>query len=388
MTPSITNTFFAAVLVLTVGCSEQNKLEQMKQELKDYRSEIQTLKSDAAALEAEIVDLDPSFGKNDNNIILITTLGVEQGLFEHKIEVRGEVQSRRNVMMSAEIPGKIVRIRVKEGQRVSKGQVLVELDAEIIKNNIAELKTSLDLASVISERQSNLWKQNIGTEMQYLEAKNTKESLDRKLATANSQLSQAIIRAPFNGSIDAIPAREGEVAQPGNPLIRLVNPDDVYIKSDVSEKFLGSFGKNDEVEVRFPNQNKKLVSMISAVGQVINTNNRTFEIEIQLPSAGFPIQPNQVVILKMRDYASEEALKIPTRLILKDNKGSFVYKISKKGGQHVAAKAHVTLGVSFAGKTEILSGLSVSDVLADKGYRELADGVSVKLSKDQPMSMK
>lgn len=380
-------TFLVAILLVAASCSDKSELEQKKEELKGLKTEVQDLKKQIVALESEIVELDPTFGKNENNTILITALKVKPGSFEHKIEVRGSVESRRNVILSAQISGEIERIRVKEGQRVQKGQVLVELDADIIKNNVAELKTSLDLATVVFERQEKLWNQNIGTEIQYLEAKNSKESLERRLATVNAQLAQATVRAPFSGSVDAIPAREGEITMPGAPLIRMVNPDDVYIKADVSEKFISSFESKDDVEIMFPTQNKKLMSTISAVGQVINTNNRTFEIEINLPNAGFAVKPNQVVVLNLQDYENKEAIKVPTRLILKDNKGSFVYRIVEQQGESIVKKAHVELGVSFRGETEILSGLEATEMIADKGFRELADGVAVKVTKDKAVSV-
>ena len=376
------------MIMIMVACDDKSELEQKKEELKSLKSEIKELQKEAKELVKEIAELDPEFGKDVNRSILITALNVESGPFEHRVEVRGTVESRRNVMIGAEIPGKIDKIYVEEGQRVSKGHKLLELDADIIKNNIAELRTSLNLAEVVFERQQNLWNQNIGTEIKYLEAKNAKESLERKLATANAQLAQAIIRAPFSGSIDLIPSKEGEIIQPGMPLIRIVNPDDVYIKSSISEKFIGSFQKGDEVGVTFPIQNKTLTSRISSVGQVINTENRTFEIEIALPKVPFSVKPNQVVILDLQDYQIDQTIKVPTRLILRDNKGSFVYKVDKMDDQMYARKAHILLGVSYNGETEVVDGLKENEVIANKGFRELADGVAVQLADDKSVSMK
>src|SRR5690606_14136693 len=195
------------------------------------------------------------------------------------------------VMISAETAGTIERVHVKEGQRVGAGQVLVTLDAAILRNAVAELKTSLELANTIFEKQSRLWEQKIGTEVQYLEAKNNKESLERKLATTQSQLAQAVVKAPFAGTVDDVTAREGEMASPGVPLVRITSPQDTYIKADISERYIGKLGVGDEVEVYFPVQDMRAKSTIAAVSQVINPENRTFSVEVKIPKVDITLKP-------------------------------------------------------------------------------------------------
>ncbi|MEQ6119564.1 efflux RND transporter periplasmic adaptor subunit [Reichenbachiella sp. MALMAid0571] len=367
-------------LIIATGCDNKPEVEKKKEELKNAQSELKDLSTKISNLEKEIAALDPDFGKKEIKKTLITALNAEKKYFEHKVEVRGSVESRKNVTVSPEIPGKIKSILVKEGQKVQKGQTLLTLDASIIRNNIEELETSMELSKTVYERQANLWKKNIGTEIQYLQSKNNYESLERKLATLNSQLDQAIIKAPFDGSIDEVIAKEGEIAQPGMPLFRIVNPNDVYIRSDVSERFIGVFKSGDEVDVHFPSQNKTIVSTITSVGQVINSQNRTFEIQVAVPSGFSSIRPNQVVVLKLKDYINEEAITVPTMVILKDSKGSYVFNIVKEGSELVAKKAHIETGVSYNNATEILSGINPGQKIANKGVRDLAEGVLVSLN--------
>ncbi|WP_456458723.1 efflux RND transporter periplasmic adaptor subunit [Reichenbachiella sp.] len=370
------------ILVFAVGCSSD--LETKKAEVEELKTQIQDLKGQVVALEEEIRKEDPAYGKVTVNKTLITVLDVAPRYFEHKIEVRGAVESRTNVTVSPQVPGKIESANVIAGQNVKKGQLLFSLDSDIINNNIAELKTALELATIMADKQENLWKQNIGTEVQYLQAKNNRESLERKLATAQSQLSQTRILAPFSGTIDAMDAKVGEMAQPGMPLVRIVNPNDVHISSDVSERFIGKFKKADKVDVYFPSQDKRMVSQVSSVGQVINSQNRTFEMEVYLPTLDFPVKPNQVVVLNLRDYQNEQALVVPTQLIQKDNKGSFVFEIVKEGSNLVAKKVYVETGVTYNNETEIKSGLKANQRLANKGFRELSEGVIVSIKEDKP----
>ncbi|MGL1889494.1 MAG: efflux RND transporter periplasmic adaptor subunit, partial [Reichenbachiella sp.] len=351
-----------------------------KKEVDELKGQVKDIKAQIVDLETEIKDVDPSYGVKSVNAEIITVLEVSPQFFEHKIEVRGGVESRTNVTVGPEIMGKVLKIHVKEGQKVKLGQTLITLDDIIIRNNIAELETSLELATIVAGKQENLWKQNIGTEIQYLEAKNNQKSLERKLATTRSQLRQSKIRAPFSGSIDAVDAKIGEMVSPGQQMLRIVNTEDVHVGSDVSERFIGKFKAGDAVKVYFPSQDKTILSSVSAVGNVINPENRTFEMEVSLPrKLDFPVKPNQVVVLSITDYKNDEAISVPTRLIQKDNKGTFVYEIVEKEGRKVAQKNHVKAGRSYDNQTEVLEGLKIGQVLADKGYRDLAQGVIVDI---------
>lgn len=371
--------YLLTLAILVSACTGKSELEEKKEAYKALKSQAVELQAQIKNMEQEIVALDSTFGKAANNKVLVTSISIKPQYFEHKIEVRGAVESRTNVNVSAQIPGEIKSVAVKEGDYVKKGQTLLMLDSEITRNNIAELQTALELATIVFEKQTNLWNKNIGTEIQYLEAKNNKESLERRLATAKSQLKQFRVTAPFSGSIDAVTAKTGEMAQPGMVLIRIVNPNDIHIKADVSERFIGKFKKGDGLDVYFPSQQKRIVSTVKSVGQVINSQNRTFEVEIELPSLPFPVKPNQVVVLNMRDYSNETAIKLPTKLIQRDNKGNYVYELVKEKGKTIAKKLHVVPGVSFNNETEILEGISLNQNIAYKGYRELSEGVVVSL---------
>lgn len=377
------NYLIIAITALAVACNapadKNANLETKKKQLEQAQVELAGLKDKIAALEKEIGEADPTFAQQINKAILVTTFVAEKKPFEHKVEVRGSVESRKNILISAQTGGEIQKVHVREGQNVSKGQVLVSLNADIIRNSIAELKTSLELANSVYEKQSRLWEQKIGTELQYLQAKNNKESLERRLNTAYAQLDQAIVKAPFSGTIDQLPAREGEIAAPGLPLVRVVSLEDTYIKADVSERFIGKFKAGDPVEVYFPSQNKKLTTKIASVSQVINAENRTFIVEVQLPRVNFTVKPNQVVVLNLRDYMSEATLAVPTRIIQKDEDGQFIFTVDDRDGRLLAKKIHITTGITSMTETEVLAGLMGNEQIVDEGYRDLTEGVEVEI---------
>lgn len=379
------NYLIIALTVLAVACGaptdDNQNLEAKKKDLEAARKEFASLKEKIEKLEKEISEEDSTFQQTEN-AILVSTFIAEKKPFEHKVEVRGAVESRKNVLISAQTIGEVERVHVREGQQVTKGQVLVSQNADVTRNSIAELKTSLELANSVYEKQSKLWEQKIGTEIQYLQAKNNKESLERKLATAYAQLDMAIVKAPFSGTIDELPAREGEVASPGIPLVRIVSQQDMYIKADVSERFIGKFKAGDPVEIYFPTLDKKVTSKVASVGQVINPENRTFVVEVALPRIDFNVKPNQVTVLELRDYVSEATLAVPTRIIQRDEDGQFIFVVDDRGERKLARKVHVVTGISYNSQTEIVEGLEGSELIVDQGYRDLTEGVEVNLSKE------
>jgi RND family efflux transporter MFP subunit len=365
-------------LLALVACGP-NELEKKKAELKEHKNQILELNQKIAVLEEEISEMDPEYGRQNREATLITTLPVRQGEFTHYVEVSGSVQSRRNVTVSAEIMGKVENIRVTEGQTVNKGQTLISLDNDILRNNIKELETSLELAKTVFERQQNLWEKNIGTEIQYLQAKNNMESLERRLATTRSQLAQSAITAPFSGSIDRLFIREGEMAQPGAPLIRIVSNENMYIEADLSEAFIGKFEKGDKVEVTFPNLDLEFESTINAIGNVIDQNNRTFSIEVDLKVSEDKVKPNLLAVLRLKDFESENAVVIPSNLIQRDNRGYYVYVIDNSNSEPVAKKVQVDRGITYNNETLIKSGLTGNEVLINDGFNEVAEGHQVKV---------
>ena len=357
------------------GDSRRKRIELLKLELEEINSEITELEKD---LQLSGVEVELASSRT-----LITAFSLETSKFHHETEIRASVASRKNVLLTAESMGKIENIYVSEGQVVKKGQLLVSLNSEVLQNSIKEIKTQLNLATVLFEKQSSLWSQNIGTEIQYLQAENNKESLDRKLETLKSQLKMSTIIAPFDGVVDKIVAKMGEFSQPGLPMLRLINPESNYLKADIPESLLGKLSVGDMVQIHFPNQNRSESSLISSIGRVINDQNRTFELEVAMPKVDFVVRPNQVVILRLVDYSNDEAIAVPSKLIQTDNRGSFIYVVEGETGDKKAIKAYVNTGYSFNDRTEIVSGLIEHQMVVDKGYRVLTQGALVEISVDK-----
>ena len=338
--------------MFSCGQQEEDELSKKKSQLDEFKSESAELKVKIQELEEEISKMDPEFRKNQRKSVLVTTVKPETGRFDHYVEVTGSVLSKKNVNISAEVSGRVEEIVTREGMSVRKGQVIARIDAESVQRNL-----------------------QIGTEIQYLEAKNRKETLEKNLASIELQKDRSTIRAPFNGTVEELVVRVGELVQPGSPVVNFVGEDDLFIEGDISERYVGILDKGGSVSIYFPSIDKTLKTKVTAIGKVINPDNRTFKIEVFLPKLE-KVKPNMISVLNIQDYSVEDAVTIPSYLILKDNKGSYVFVVE----EGVAHKKYIERGMTYDSKTEIIEGLSGSEVLIDKGFREVGDNFSVNIS--------
>ncbi|MFL0683254.1 MAG: efflux RND transporter periplasmic adaptor subunit [Algoriphagus aquaeductus] len=364
-----------AFSVLVASCATNEGVDAKKAELEKLKSQLSALNTQIKTLEAEIAKEDPEFANANKKSLLITTAAAKKGEFTHYVEVTGSVLSKKNVNISAETAGRILEVPAIEGMRVSKGQILATIDAESIQRNIEEMENNLALARTVFEKQERLWNQKIGTEIQYLEAKNRKEGLEKSLASMKTQLSKTEVRAPFNGTVETVRVRLGELVQPGMTMFQFVGESDLFIEADISESYVGVLSKGDSVEVSFPSINRSLKTKVSAIGSIINPNNRTFKVEVFLPNIP-EVKPNMISVLKIQDYKNKESVIVPAHLILADNRGDYLF-IVENG---IAKKKYVKRGYTFGAETEIVEGLTGVETLVDKGFREVGDNFSVNIS--------
>ena len=359
------------LVVILASCSAGNagNEEQSKQEqLKEYKEQVTDLEKKIAKIEAEI----KSTAEVEKVEVVVSKLKPQK--FEHFIEVTGSVEADQELNVSPEGSGKIMDIKVKEGQRVTKGTVLAILNAEPIERNIEEVKINLELAKTTYNRQNNLWDQNIGSEMQMLQAKSSKESLEKQLESLTAQKDMSIIKAPVDGIIDVIYQKQGQIASSQIPFARLVNIDKVKVYADVAESYLTKIKKGDDVFVTFPAIGKDVETKIQMIGNYIDPNNRTFRIRLDLQNKNKMIKPNLDAVVKIRDYVAENAIVIPSLLIKEDFRGKYTFIAQSENNQLVAKKVYVKTGVSNNNMTEVREGLKPGTQIVSEGFSQVMDG--------------
>jgi len=313
--------------------------------------------------------------------IPVKTERVKAYSFHHFIEVSGSVEPIEYAFISPESPGQIKEILVSEGDRVSKGQVLIKLNSSVVDGQIQQVQSQLDLAKITYEKQDELWNEkHVGSEIQYLQAKTQKEALEGQLKTLQSQKAMSIIKAPFSGIVDRINLKEGELASPGMQLLELVNLKKMKIKSDISEHLLPVIHKNDSVIVTFPTyKDIEIKAPIYRTGNVINPANRTFTIEIRVNNIDQKLKPYMISNLKIMDYSLEDALTVPSIIVKKDFDKEFVFITQKTDSNTVAKKVFVETGRSYKDRTVITKGLNLDDQVIIQGYNTVSTGVAVKI---------
>lgn len=365
-------------LALLISCTQEgNKdLAELKKSQANLKEEISKSKASLMEVEQQIRELEG----DEKKIYEVTVKSLGSSTFQHFFQVQGTVAADKVIQVNPEASGNIQSIQVKEGQRVNKGQVIAILDTDILDNSIRELEVSLDLANTVFAKQTRLWNQNIGSEIQYLQAKNNKESLDSKLETLKSQRDMYIVKAPFAGVVDEIFPKVGELASPQMSIARLVNLDRVKIESEISEKYLPIVKRGTHVDVEFPSIHKKVDCKVSRTGEFINPANRSYKIQIEMANEGNSLKPNMIATLKIKDFEQDNAVTIPSNSIQQDHLGNeYVYIAIKKGAKHFVEKRTIETGLSYENMMHVTSGLNAGDRLIMKGARSIKDGQEIQL---------
>ncbi|HKK62743.1 MAG TPA: efflux RND transporter periplasmic adaptor subunit [Bacteroidales bacterium] len=306
---------------------------------------------------------------------------LEPEAFYSFFNATGTIEAVEDAMISPEVNGQISLINVKQGDKVEVNDLLIKLNTEMTQRNINEVKTNLELANNIFKRQKQLWEKEIGSEVQFLEAKNRKESLEARLKTLQSQLEKSYIKAPYSGVIDNILVKTGELASPGKPLIRLVNLDKMKITAMISESFLGTVDIGDTVQISFANYSDWSIKRpISRIGTVIDPITRTFEIEVLLDNPEQKLRPNMLSSLRIQDYADTSALLVPSIILKEDFQGIFLFKAVENGDDYIAKKQYVKPGKTVQDVTKITEGVQPGDNIITQGYNMVSNGESIKIT--------
>ncbi len=308
---------------------------------------------------------------------------VRPELFRHFIQVQGIVESDNNILIPAQASGVVKSILVRQGDAVRRGQLLAELDGAVLERSIAELENGLELAVTVYERQDRLWEKNIGSELEFLQAKNNKENLEKKLETLQEQYKLTKIYAPISGTVDDVLIKEGEMAGAGTGTIRIVQLSRLKLTASLSENYISRVERGDSVQVRVPVADREMELNIDAVSQVIDPDTRTFQIEIRIPAQEKGLKPNMLAVITINDYSNPEAITVPQNVVQETGSEHFLFVAEERDGGWVARRRTVIPGENYADRIEIREGLSVGEVVVTFGFQNLADGQPISIQGEE-----
>jgi membrane fusion protein (multidrug efflux system) len=364
----------AAILLFVISCSGDKKAQLLK--LKGQQSaiadKIKTLEDQVRMEQKDTLDTE--------KFKFVGVTETRKSPFDHFIRVQGKLDGDKNAGVFAEAPGTIIAKYADVGQKVVKGQVLAQIDDNQYRSQMQSLEAQYKLASDLFDKQKRLWDQKIGSEVQFLQAKTNKESLERQISSLNDQIDKFKIKSPIDGTIEECNIKVGGVVSPDPraAAYRVVAFKNLKVTAEVSEAYSSKVTVGDSLVVLFPDIKKEVKTKVDFVSQYINPTNRTFIIETRIRNGIPDLKANMLAIVQINDYHSDSSILLPMNVIQTDLSGSYVYVIRPKGRYYAAFKQAVVLGNSYNGITEILNGLEVSEKVVSVGYQELIDGEYVR----------
>lgn len=359
-----------ATILLSCNNSKQAKLDKLKVQYTDMAAQIKQLEDEIAKEGGKPVV---------RKAVQVSIKEAQPQLFNHYIEVQGKVDGEDNIGVSAKTIGVVTDILVTEGQAVTKGQLLAQLDDKVLKQSLEEIKTQYTLVSNLYNKQKNLWDQKIGSEVQYLSAKTNKEALENRLQTTMEQIEMSKIKSPINGTVEEIPIKVGQSVAPGLAIFRVVNFSKIKVMAEVAEAYAPKINKGDDVVLFFPDINSEITTKVTFASKYINPINRTFQIEARLSANQMKFKANMVCVVKVNDYNTTKALVLPMNVIQSLNDEKYVFLMNTTGSTITAKKQVVKLGQSYNGSVEILDGIKENDKVIVSGFQDIEDGAPVKL---------
>lgn len=378
----------ATFVLISCGEKKQLTLDEViaTQDLKQIRAKKSELDIQSQEISEKIKQLIAEIDKLDTlkRVPLVTVIDLKEEVFNHYLELQGDVKTKQNVLIYPEMPGTLEKVYVTVGQNVVKGQVLATINDGGMSQQVAQLEATTALAKTTFERQKRLWEQKIGSEIQFLQTQTNYEAQKNSLEQLKKQLDKSTIRAPFTGVIDDVIKDQGTVVAPGpgSEIFRIVNLSNMYIETAVPEKYISTVTKGKDVEVFLTMLNKNLSSKVRETGNFINPANRTFMIEIEVPNIDKSIKPNLTAKLKINEYTNATAILIPQSIISENAEGDqYVYVITNLNGDNgIAKQTVVKTGKTQGDVIEILEGVTAGDLLIKAGARSVKDGQEVKIS--------
>lgn len=369
--------FSLSALVLLAACGGGDSIEAKKAELEKLKAQQGEIASKIATLEEEITKSGDSSLTEDKRAKFVAVTPVAKHTFVNGIDVQGKVDGDENITYSAKAPSVVTRINVKVGDHVSAGKVLAELDGNIVKAQLEALKKQYELANTLFEKRKALWDQKVGSEIEFLQAKNAKEGLEKQMAATRENLDMYYIKSDFSGTVDAVSIKVGQGIAPGVPAITVINPGNLKLKAQLSETYAGQVSAGNEVTAFFPDINKTIQAKVTYASRSIDPMTRTFTVEVNLPNDN-DLRPNMVSEIKFVNYKKEGSFIVPINTIQQVDGEDVVFIAVNTGKKLVAKKAPVKTGKMYNGQAEILSGLNEGDLLITTGFQDLTDGQSLK----------
>lgn len=366
----------ATMLVASCQPKDENPTDVpgIKAKIAEKKTELKALETEIKDLQADLAKLEP---KKEEKVV-VTVEPIAMKAFNAFSTVQANVVSDEVVMASSETGGRILVMNVREGQYVKRGQMIAKVDLVSLEKQLDEIRTNLAFATTVYDRQKRLWEQEIGSEIQYLQAKNNKEQLENGIETLKTQLAKANVYAPISGVVDKEFLKAGEMAGPGAPIVQILNTSKIKVVADIPETNIQNIKKGDMVEVSLPALDITMNKKISLIGRSVDPANRTFKVEVDIDNSKGLIKPNLLAELKFNSMSKKDVITVPVDLIQEGVDGEkFVYVTKSDGATTVATKKFIDTAESFEGNIIVTEGLTIQDNIIVNGSTAVREGMQL-----------
>lgn len=359
----------------TASKEKKGDLTDKKVQLQELKTQQDKISADIRKLEEEIATLDPDAAVIAK-LVSVTPLTTQN--FEHFIDLQGKITTDNIYNVSSRVgpmaSSQIKAIYVKQGDAVRKGQLIMKLDEGLIRQQIEQAKINLAYAQDLYKRRKNLWDQNIGTEVELVTARNNVANIEKQIDLMNDQLALSNVYAEVGGVIETMNARVGAqfTGAPGSE-ITIVNPSTLKAQVNIPENYLSRVKQGTPVIVEVPDANKQFNSAITRISTLIDPNSRGFIADAKLTGAA-GVKPNQIAIIRIKDYAAANVIVVPISTIQTDEKGKYVYVMVEEKGKKIARKKPVMVGEIYGERIEVKQGLQIGEQLITEGFQGLYEG--------------
>jgi RND family efflux transporter MFP subunit len=379
----------SAVTLASCGAKTDNSnaaVTEKKAKLEQLKKQQAAVSADITKLETELALLDPASAKEEKSK-LVTITPITPVTFTHYIDLQGKIESENISFVTPRGGGgQVKELLVKRGDNVVKGQLLLKLDDAIAKQSVVAaeqgietLKVQQAFAKNLYQKQKALWDQGIGTEVQLITAKNTVENLDNQLKSAQEQLKITKEQLQFTnvysdvtGVAEEVNVKLGELFM-GAGQIKIVNTSNLKVTTQIPENYIGRVNVGSHIKITLPDINKTIDASVTVSGKLIDANSRSFYVEAKIPSDK-DFHPNQVALVRIQDYTTNNAITIPVNTLQTDEKGKYVMVAVKENGKMFARKKMIVTGQFYGDQMEVKSGLLAGDLVITDGYQSLYDG--------------
>ncbi len=360
----------ALSMLMACGVNKQAKLEKLKKQHDAIAQKIEKLEKEIAANSDSIA--------KDNTGVFVSIEDIQLQPFNHYIEVQGKLDGDENLSVYPESMGVVTSVSVHVGEHVNAGQTMARINDAAYQEQLKSLQTNYELAAETYKKQENLWKQQIGSEMQYLQAKATKEGLESQIASIQKQIDMARIKSPISGTVEESMVKVGQAVSPSFPAFRVVNFSSLKVSADVAEAYTSKVNVGDDVVVYFPDIKQEINAKVTFCSKFINTTNRTFSVEAKLKTVTGNLKANMIAVVKINDYSVQKAIVLPLNLVQTDNKGNFVLVAKQENNQYIARKKPMQTGQQYNGLAEVTGGLEPGEKVITSGYMSLNEGQIIR----------